>query len=105
MLVGGVKICADGYHRFDPQLTISGELLKYLDDGDFRYLGRPTNVHGSEFRSRAAIETNLRTWLDCVDNLCLPATAKLWLYQHLIVAKLSWPFTSLDLSLSFAKHL
>ena len=99
------KICADGYHRFDPQLTISGELLKYLDDGDFRYLGRPTNVHGSEFRSRAAIETNLRTWLDCVDNLCLPATAKLWLYQHLIVAKLSWPFTSLDLSLSFAKHL
>ena len=40
-----------------------------------------------------------------MDNLCLPATAKLWLYQHLIVAKLSWPFTSLDLSLSFAKHL
>ena len=100
-----LKICADGHHRFDPQLTISGELLKYLDDGDFRYLGRPTNVHGSELRSRAAIETNLRTWLDCVDNLCLPATAKLWLYQHLIVAKLSWPFTSLDLSLSFAKHL
>ena len=57
------------------------------------------------FEARAAIETNLRTWLDCVDNLCLPATAKLWLYQHLIVAKLSWPFTSLDLSLSFAKHL
>ena len=43
--------------------------------------------------------------MDCVDNLCLPTTAKLWLYQHLIVAKLSWPFTSLDLSLSFAKHL
>ena len=78
---------------------------KYLDDGDFRYLGRPTHVHGSELRGRATIETNLGTWLDCVDNLCLPATAKLWLYQHLIVAKLSWPFTSLDLSLSFAKHL
>ena len=30
--------------------------LQYLDDGDFRYLGRPTNVHGSELRSRAAIE-------------------------------------------------
>ena len=76
-------------------------------DVDFRYLGRPTNVHGSELRrlSRAAIETNLSTWLNCVDNLCLPATAKLWLYQHLIVAKLPWPFTSLDLSLSFAKHL
>ena len=23
-----LKICADGYHRFDPQLTISGKLLK-----------------------------------------------------------------------------
>ena len=82
-----------------------GSCLKYLDDGDFCYPGRPTNVHGTELRSRAAIETNLRTWLDCVDNLCLPATAKLWLYQHLIVTKLSWPFTSLDLSLLFAKHL
>ena len=38
-------------------------------------------------------------------NLCLPATVKLWLYQHLIGTKLPWPFTSLDLSLSFAKHL
>ena len=84
-----LTICANAYHRFDPQLTISGELLKYLDGGDFRYLrGRPTNVHGSELRSRAEIETNLRAWLDCVDNLCLPTTAKLWLYQHLIAAKL-----------------
>ena len=52
-----LKNCADCYHRFNPQLTISGELLNYLHDGDFRYLGRPTNVHGSELRSRAAIET------------------------------------------------
>ena len=100
-----LKKFADGYRRFNPHLTISAELLQYLDDGDFRYLGRPTNVHGSESRSRKAIESNLRAWLDCVDGLCLPATAKLWLYQHLIVAKLSWSFTSLDLSLSFAKHL
>ena len=63
------------------------------------------NVHGSELRCRAAIETTLRTWLDRVDNLCLPDTAKLWLCQQLIVAKLSWPFTSLDQSLSFANHL
>ena len=30
---------------FDPRLTISNEALQYLDDGDFRYLVRPTNVH------------------------------------------------------------
>ena len=35
----------------------------------------------------------------------LPATAKKWLYQHLIVAKLSWHFTSLDARLPFAKNL
>ena len=88
VLVCGVKKHASGsYHRFDPRLTISNEALQYLDDGDFRYLGRPTNVQRSESRCRAEVEAQLSQWLDTINDLDLPATSKLWLYQHFVVSK------------------
>ena len=94
-----------GYHRFDPDLTIAGQPLQYLDDGDFRYLGRPTNVHGSEELARSTITSKLDEWLQLVDNQTLPNTSKLWLYQHFIIPKLSRYLTALDLTLTFVKRL
>ena len=99
------KHASGSYHRFDPRLTISNEALQYLDDGDFRYLGRPTNVKRSESRCRAEVEAQLSQWLDTINDLDLPATSKLWLYQHFVVSKLAWPFTSLDFSLTFVQQL
>ena len=94
-----------GYHRFYPDLTIAGQPLQYFDDGDFRYLGRPTNVHGSEELARSTITSKLDEWLQLVDNQILPNTSKLWLYQHFIIPKLSWCLTALDLTLTFVKRL
>ena len=94
-----------GYHRFDPDLTIAGQPLQYLGDGDFRYLGRPRNVHGSEELARSTITSKLDEWLQLVDNQTLPNTSKLWLYQHFIIPKLSWYLTALDLTLTFVKRL
>ena len=93
------------YHRFNPLLTISGEGLQYLDDKDFRYLGKQTNVRGSELICRMNIEAQLVEWLKAIDDLHLPATAKLWLYQHFVVSKLAWPFTSSNLSLTYVEQL
>ena len=94
-----------GYHRFDPDLTIAGQPFQYLDDGDFRYLGRPTNVHGSEKLARLTIKSKLDEWLQLVDNQTLPNTSKLWPYQHFIIPKLSWYLTALDLTLTLVKRL
>ena len=94
-----------GYRRFNPNLQISKEPLQYLDDGDFRYLGRPTNVRGCEKLARSEILSKLKEWLLLVDAQHLPKTCKLWLYQHFIVAKMSWYFTALDLTATFVKTL
>ena len=94
-----------GYRRFNPNLQISKEPLQYLDDGDFRYLGRPTNVRGCEKLARSEISSKLKEWLLLVDAQHLPKTCKLWLYQHFIVAKMSWYFTALDLTATFVKTL
>ena len=86
-------------------IQISKEPLQYLDDGDFRYLGRPTNVRGCEKLARSEISSKLKEWLLLVDAQHLPKTCKLWLYQHFIVAKMSWYFTALDLTATFVKTL
>ena len=99
------KSISSGYTRFDPKLTISGQPVNYLDDADFRYLGRPTNIYNSEFRCRNDIKTSLLQWLSLVDQLALHTPGKLWLYQHFIVAKMAWFFTALDLSLTFVRQL
>ena len=87
------------YRRFNPNLNLSGRSLCYLDDGDFRYLGRPTNAAGCEKTTRNEITATLERLLQQVDALHLPSTCKLWLYQHFVVTLLVLhsprPFTNL----------
>ena len=94
-----------GYCRLNPKLQISKEPLQYLDDGNFRYLGRPTYVRGCEKLARSEISSKLKEWLLLVDAQHLPKTCKFWLYQHFIIAKMSWYFTELDLTATFVKTL
>ena len=94
-----------GYDRFDPHLSIAGASIRYLDDGDFRYLGRLLNTAASEITSRCQLQEKLDALLSLLDKTLLPATSRLWLYQHFVVPKLSWAFLTLDLTLTFVKKL
>ena len=55
-------------------LQISKEPIQYLDDGDFRYLGRATNARGCEKLARSEISSKLKEWLLLVDEQHLPST-------------------------------
>ena len=92
-----------GYDRFDPHLSIAGASIRYLDDGDFRYLGRLLNTAASEITSRCQLQEKLDALLSLLDKTLLPATSRLWLYHHFVVPKLSWAFLTLDLTLTFVK--
>ena len=94
-----------GFDRFDPHLSIAGASIRYLDDGDFRYLGRLLNTAASEITSRCQLQEKLDALLSLLDNTLLPATSRLWLYHHFVVPKLSWAFLTLDLTLTFVKKL
>ena len=94
-----------GYDRFDPCLSIAGGRIQYLDDGDFKYLGRLLNTTASEITSRTQLQAKLKTLLSIVDDSLLPGTSRLWLYHHFVVPKLSWAFLTLDLTLTFVKKL
>ena len=96
-----------GYDRFNPcqDLSIAGGRIQYLDDGDFKYLGRLLNTTASEITSRTQLQAKLKTLLSIVDDSLLPGTSRLWLYHHFVMPKLSWAFLTLDLTLTFVKKL
>ena len=97
---------ADGHFgRLDPSLEIGGEKITYLDDADFRYLGKPINTESSEVNCRKQIEEKLQLLLDSLNTDTLAASAKIWLYHHFVASKLSWPLLINDLCLSFVKKL
>ena len=101
-----VVLGSDGrYGRTDPALTIGGGRMTYLDDADFRYLGKPINTESSEVDCRRLIEEKLRSLLEALDTDTLTASAKIWLYHHLVASKLSWSLLINDLCLTFVKKL
>lgn len=76
-----------------------------IADEGFKYLGVRIEWTLQEKQSRGRIKEILIHLINLVNNTHVANTAKLWLYNHHIVPRLSWWFTTLDLSLSFAKHL
>ena len=101
-----VVLGSDGrYGRTDPALTIGGGRMTYLDDADFRYLGKPINTESSEVDCRRLIEEKLRSLLEALDTDTLTASAKIWLYHHFVASKLSWSLLINDLCLTFVKKL
>ena len=69
------------YGRTGPALTIGGGRMTYLDDADFRYLGKPIKTESSEVDCRRLIEEKLRSLLEALDTDTLTASAKIWLYH------------------------
>ena len=59
-----------GYDRFDPCLSIAGGRIQYLDDGDFKYLGRLLNTTASEITSRTQCKPNWRRFSPSLTNPC-----------------------------------
>ena len=70
------------------------------------YLGVRIKLTLSEFVSRQKIIETLTQHMTTVHKVPLANTAELfYLYNHHVIARLSWWFATLELSLAFATHL
>jgi len=103
------------YCPFDPNLVIGGKKLRFivttsadpesLAHDHFKELGRWISVDLREDRMKAEIRKRLKSDMEKVDASGVNGFCKLFLYEHFVVSKLSWPFLVHDLSLSFAQEL
>jgi len=78
---------------------------KSLFHDHFKFLGRRTGVELNEIKTADLVRKKFKADMDLVDNTGLNGLMKLWLYEHFVISRLSWPFIVHDFSFSFAIEL
>jgi hypothetical protein len=69
-----------------------------------KYLGKRIDPTLSEVRIKAFIRDSLLKWMRLIDATPLHGAMRCWIYNFLVIPKLSWHFTVANLSLSFVKE-
>jgi len=100
-----VPFTSKSYSQYNPGLSISGSTIVPIPLSGFKYLGVRIEPTLTEFVSRQKIIETLTQHMTTVHNVPLANTAKLFIYNHHVIPRLSWWFATLELSLAFATHL
>ena len=96
------------YSAYDPMLLIDGQRLTFIDDivkgreGHFKCLGRWMSKDLNDEATKIKFEADFFGWLALVDKDPINGLMKLWVYQHYILAKSSWPLLIQDFNRDFA---
>ena len=103
------------YCPFDPNLMIAGKKLRFIvstdaDPGSLqsdhvKELGRWISVSLSEDKMKVEIRKRVAQDLEKIEHSGVNGLSKLFLYEHFLVARLSWVFLVHDLCVSFAEDL
>ena len=103
------------YSAFDPQVSIANTQMVYLlnpvinqdklTHDHFKFLGRWININLSEEKIKDHVRREFLKEVRLVDGLPINGLMKLWLYQHYLLAHLSWPLMIHDFARSFAVKL
>ena len=78
---------------------------KSIAHDHFKFLGRRIGISLDEFKTEDFVRNKFRADIDITNKTGLNGLMKLWLYQHFIVSRLSWPFIVHDFAFSFSKEL
>lgn len=93
------------YSMFDPQLCLQGQKLAFIGKERCRLLGRHWDSTLSEEGNLTGLTDRLQKLLDRIDSLPLTGPMKIWIYNHYIIAQVTWPLLIYDFSLSSIQNL
>jgi hypothetical protein len=96
------------YSAYDPLLFIDGVRLNFIAnikkgmEQHFKFLGRWVSANLNDKATKIKFEIDFLGWLALVDKDPINGLMKLWVYQHYILAKSSWPLLIQDFNRDFA---
>ena len=103
------------FSPFDPKLQIAGERFRFIFDpsqpddslkkSHFKFLGRWSAMALKDSEVADFVKKEFLSFMDLVDESAVNGLMKLWIYQHFLLSKISWPFMIYNFSLSFVKKL
>lgn len=85
------------FDTFDPMLVIAGEACPTMDsDKGFKMLGKWLQRNLSDANITEETEAKLLDMLSRTDGCLLTGPCKVWIYNAMVLAKLSWEFLTYD---------
>lgn len=108
---GYVPVSDTVYSAYDPLLLIDGEPLNFIEAINskheflarhFKFLGRWISSDLNDEATKRNFKSEFFNWLDLVDKDLINGLMKLWIYQHYVIAKSSWPLLVHDFNRDFA---
>ena len=92
------------YSAYDPKLCVSGQSIPFLGDEPFKFLGRKISAKKNG-TNRAEIKESFIENLEITNKANITGPMKVWLYNHYIIAFITWPFMIYDLPISYGEEL
>ena len=89
----------------DESSSIGGEDIAYLGGTPIKFLGHWIYVNLDDSETRAMIKNKLEDLLKKVDESVLNGIMKCWVYNHLVVSKVTWELMVYNLPNTFVREL
>jgi hypothetical protein len=93
------------YGAYDPGLTINEQPMNFLSNGSFKYVGRKIYATLKERDIMNDLRKKFESWMAKVDSTPITGASKAWIYEHMILAFLRWPFMIHDFTINMVSPL
>ena len=79
--------------------------MQWIEEDPFKFRGKQLRANDSDDVARTMIRAQLDRGVSLIDALLLPSYQKMWIFDAVLMSKLSWPLLIHDMSCSFVKEL
>ena len=88
---------------YDPQLSLCGQTIPFIETSTFKFLGAPVTIHDGQDKAKSALLDKLHTMLSKVDATLLSSCQKLRLFRDVVYPRLTWGLSLANLPISWVE--
>jgi len=89
----------------DPVLEIAGATMKWIANEAFKFLGKQTCTNCSDEAARKKLLLKFEKFVDKIDETPLTGSQKMWIFDKVLMSKISWDFLIHDMTVTFVRKL
>ena len=93
------------YTAYDPKLQINGQQISYIHSEPIRFLGKLFYADLKDEGIRRMVNEKLSNLLRTTDSSDLNGIMKMWIYNHVIIPKMTWEFTIYNFPITYIEKL
>jgi hypothetical protein len=93
------------YVAYDPKLSINGDEIVYIHSQPMRFLGKLIFKDLKDDVIRQSVKKKLTDMLKTTDQSQLNGIMKLWVYNNMIIPKMTWEFTVYNFPITYIGNL